>query len=78
MRKISVHFDDELVARLAQLAHADGRPQAEIIREAVSCYRPGPERDRSFALASNFERVDPDSRPISEVPENELMRGFGA
>jgi predicted DNA-binding protein len=68
---------DERADRLALLARAEGRPQAEIVRDAISSYRPRPERDRNFALAGNFERIDPDSRPISEIPEDELMRGFG-
>ena len=77
MRKTSVYLDDEQADRLARLARAEGRPQAEIVREAISCYRPAPKRDRNFALAGNFERIDADSRPISEIPEDELMRGFG-
>ena len=77
MRKTSVYLDDEQADRLARLALAEGRPQAEIVREAISCYRPRPNRDRNFALAGNFERIDADSRSISEIPEDELMRGFG-
>lgn len=77
MRKTSIYLDDEQADRLARLARAEGRPQAEIVRDAISCYRPAPKRDRNFALAGNFERIDPDSRPISEIPEDELMRGFG-
>lgn len=77
MRKTSIYLDDEQVERLARLARAEGRPQAEIVREAISCYRSSPKRDRNFALAGNFERNDDDSRPISEIPEDELMRGFG-
>lgn len=77
MRKTSVYLDDELAGRLARLARTEGRPQAEIVREAISCYRPRPKRDRDFALAGNFERIDADSRPISKIPEDELMRGFG-
>lgn len=77
VRKTSIYLDDELANRLARLARAEGRPQAEIVREAISCYRPAPKRDRNFALAGNFERIDADSRPISEIPEDELMRGFG-
>lgn len=76
MRKFSVYLDDELADRLARLAHMEGRPQAEIVREAISSYRPAPKRDRNFALAGNFERIDTDLRPISEIPEDELMRGF--
>jgi predicted DNA-binding protein len=77
MRKTSIYLDDEQADRLARLARAEGRPQAEIVRDAISCYRPAPKRDRNFALAGNFERIDSDSRPISEIPEDELMRGFG-
>ena len=77
MRKTSIYLDDEQADRLARLARVEGRPQAEIVREAISCYRPAPKRDRNFALAGNFDRIDRDSRPISEIPEGELMRGFG-
>lgn len=77
MRKTSVYLDDEQADRLARLARAEGRPQAEIVREAIACYRPSPTRDRNFALGGNFERIDGDSRPISEIPGDELMRGFG-
>lgn len=77
MRKTSIYLDDEQADRLARLACAEGRPQAEIVREAISCYRPAPKRDRKFALAGNFARIDADARPISDIPENELMRGFG-
>jgi len=77
MRKTSIYLDDEQADRLARLARTEGRPQAEIVRDAIACYRPGPTRDRNFALAGNFERIDADHRPISEIPEGELMRGFG-
>ena len=77
MRKTSIYLDDEQVDRLARLARTEGRSRAEIVREAISCYRPMPKRDRNFALAGNFARIDTDGRPISEIPEDELMRGFG-
>jgi hypothetical protein len=28
-------------------------------------------------LAGNFERIDPDSHPISEISKAKLLRGFG-
>lgn len=77
MHKTSIYLDEEQADRLARLARAEGRSQAEIVREAISCYRPVPKRDRNFALVGNFERIDQDSRPISKIPEDELMRGFG-
>jgi predicted DNA-binding protein len=77
MRKTSVYLDDEQARRLARLSRAAGRPQSQIIREAIAEYEPPASGDRNFALAGNFERVDGDPRPISEIPEDELMRGFG-
>lgn len=36
-----------------------------------------PKQDPEFALAGSFERINPDPRPISEIAESELLRGFG-
>jgi predicted DNA-binding protein len=77
MRKTSVYLDDKQAKRLARLSRTEGRPQSQIIREAIAVYEPPPGRDRNFALAGNFERIDGDPRPISEIPEDELMEGFG-
>lgn len=66
---------------------ADGMNQSEIVaahpdlvaedvQEAIR-YAAETVRNRNFALDGNFERLDPDSHPISEVPEDELMHGFG-
>jgi predicted DNA-binding protein len=78
MRKTSVYLDDQQAEHLAALAREAGRPQAEILREAITAYRLPSSRDRSFALAAGFRRVDGDARPISEIPEQELLEGFGA
>jgi predicted DNA-binding protein len=78
MRKTSVYLDDRQAERLAALARDEGRPQAEILREAIASYRPRSSQDRSFALAAGFRRIDDDPRPISEIPEHELLQGFGA
>lgn len=77
MRKTSIYLSDEQADRLACLAQAEGRSQAEIIREAISAYRSRPNQDRNYAVAGNFERIDLSSRPISEISKVELMRGFG-
>lgn len=77
MRKTSVYLDHEQAERLARLAHLEGRSQAQILRDAIAAYRPAPSRDRDFALASGFTRIDDDPRPISEIPEHELLEGFG-
>jgi predicted DNA-binding protein len=78
MRKTSVYLDDELARRLARLAKQEGRSQADIVRDAIARYEPEPGEDREFALAAGFERIDGDRRAISEIPEDELLEGFGA
>jgi predicted DNA-binding protein len=77
MRKTSVYLNDAQALRLARLARQEGRSQAEVLREAVATYEPKPSADRDFALAAGFERIDGDSRPISQIPEDELLEGFG-
>ena len=77
MRKTSVYLDDEQAERLARLSREEGRSQAEILREAIATYRQRSADDRSFALAAGFSRIDGDPRPISEIPEEELLEGFG-
>jgi predicted transcriptional regulator len=77
MRKTSVYLDDAQAIRLARLARQQGTSQAEILREAVASYEPAPSPDRSFALAAGFSRVDKDPRPISAIPDDELLEGFG-
>jgi predicted transcriptional regulator len=77
MRKTSVYLSDEQAERLAKLAHAEGRSQAEILRDAIERYESPPARDRRFAVAAGFPRIDEDPRPISHIPEHELLEGFG-
>ncbi|MGH2862465.1 MAG: CopG family transcriptional regulator [Solirubrobacteraceae bacterium] len=77
MRKTSVYLADEQAQRLARLARHEGRSQAEILRAAIAAYQPMPSPDRQFALAEGFARIDVDARPISEIPEHELLAGFG-
>jgi predicted DNA-binding protein len=77
MRKTSVYLTERESRRLAELADSEGRSQAEIIREAITAYIPASEAEGDFALAAGFARIDDDSRPISEIPEDELLDGFG-
>jgi predicted DNA-binding protein len=77
MRKTSVYLSERESQRLAELARAEGRSQAEIIREAITAYVPSAKDDGDFALAAGFARIDDEPRPISEIPEDELLEGFG-
>jgi predicted DNA-binding protein len=78
MRKTSVYLSELESRRLAELAESEGRSQAEIMREAILTYVPRRPGDVDFALATGFDRIDSDPRPISEIPEAELLEGFGA
>lgn len=77
MRKTSVYLTERESLRLVELARAEGRSQAEIIREAIAAYVPASRDDGEFALAAGFDRRDGDPRPISEIPDEELLDGFG-
>lgn len=78
MRKTSVYLEEEQAERLARLAREQGRPQAEILREAIASYQSKAPQDRNFALGgAGFKRIDNDPRSIADIPEEELLRGFG-
>ncbi len=60
--------------RLQRLSRELGRSQAEIIREAILQYEPGPPADRNFAV---FNSGVGDGRSVADIPEEELLEGFG-
>lgn len=77
MRKTSVYLTERESARLAELARSERQSQAKIIRDAILAYMPPGSGDGDFELAAGFTRVDDDPRPISAIPEDELLEGFG-
>jgi hypothetical protein len=74
VRKTSVYLDEEQAERLARLAREEGRPQAEILREAVASYQPRTLQDRNFVLAGSGRG---DGSSVTDVPDEELLEGFG-
>jgi len=74
MRKTSVYLGEEQAERLARLARQEGRSQAEILREAIASYQTKLVDDRNFALAGSGHG---DGSSVSDVPEEELLEGFG-
>jgi predicted DNA-binding protein len=77
VRKTSVYLTERETRRLAELSRSEGRSRAEIMREAIAAYVPRGPESGDFGLAAGFPRIDDDPRPISEIPEDELLRGFG-
>ena len=74
MHKTSVYLTPEEIARLATLAERAGTSQAEIMRRAIRLYEPERRGDRNFALIGI---ADGPGDSIADVPEGELLEGFG-
>jgi hypothetical protein len=74
VKKTSIYLDEGDVQRLRRLSEMEGRSQALIIREAIATYEAIRKPERRFALAGSWEG---DGTSIADVPEEELLRGFG-
>jgi hypothetical protein len=70
-----VYLSDDEARRLAELARVEGRPQAEILRDAIAQYRTPGSGDRAFAVTRSGR--GPGGPSIADVPEEDLLRGFG-
>lgn len=70
-----MYLTDAEVERLAWLAEREGTSQAAVIRRAIARYEPDGASDRSFRLAG--VATGPGGS-IADIPEEELLRGFGA
>ncbi|MGH3276686.1 MAG: CopG family transcriptional regulator [Streptosporangiaceae bacterium] len=75
MKKTSVYLDDADVERLSRLAAAEGRSQAEVMRSALAAYEKAQTAPRDFALDGAWTG---DGSSVADVPEEELLAGFGA
>jgi predicted transcriptional regulator len=75
MKKTSVYLTEAEVIRLADLARQERRPQAEVLRDAIAQYRAQGSPDRDFAVARSA--TGRGERSIAEIPESELLEGFG-
>lgn len=74
MKKTSLYLDDSDLARLRRLAAQEGRSQAEIVRAAIAAYELRQTAHRSFSLTGAWEG---DGTSVADVPEDELLKGFG-
>lgn len=74
MRKTSVYLNEADLARLRRLADRLDVSQAEVIREALARYDRSFEVDRDFAVARSGQGP---GTAIADIPEEELLEGFG-
>ncbi|MBA4181223.1 MAG: CopG family transcriptional regulator [Anaerolinea sp.] len=74
MKKTSVYLTESEVAILRRLAEREGKSQATVLREALAAY------DEQHFVAREFLCIgagEGDGRSVVDIPEEELMRGFG-
>ena len=74
MKKTSVYLEDSDVERLRRIAAEEGRSQAEIVRAALSAYEQARNLPRAFALEGAWAG---DGSSVADVPEEDLLVGFG-
>ena len=74
MRKTSVYLDERELRRLAHVAREEHTSQAAIIRRALDRYLTDRTPRREFAL--DGAGAGPGGS-IADIPEEELLEGFG-
>ena len=74
MKKTSVYLEPEHLERLRHAAAAEGRSQAEILREAIIVYTTRQAAPRTFEMAGI---VSVPGLSAADLSEEELLDGFG-
>lgn len=74
MKKTSVYLTESEADVLRNLSEREGRSQAAVLREALAVYDEQSLPDRAFEMDGIFEG---DGTSIADVPDAELMKGFG-
>ena len=74
MKKTSVYLDDEHVEQLRRVAEAEGRSQSEVLRDAILLDASENRPPRTFAM--DGVACGPGGS-IADIPEEELLKGFG-
>jgi hypothetical protein len=74
VKKTSLYLDDGDVERLRRLAQREGRSQADVVRAALAAYESRLVAQRRFSLTGSAEG---DGQSVADLPEEDLLRGFG-
>lgn len=69
-----MYLTDAEVERLERLAHQEGTSRAQVIRSAIGSYVPRRGGSRDFDMARSGRGP---GGSIADIPEEELLRGFG-
>ena len=73
MKKTSVYLTEDEDARLARLSERLGKSRALIMREALATYE-ADHPDRYFSMSGAHQG---DGTSVADIPEEELLKGFG-
>ena len=74
MKKTSVYLTEAQLDRLRRIAEAEGRSQAEVLRDAILLYPSREGGRRVFAMDGAGQGP---GGTIADIPEEDLLRGFG-
>jgi predicted DNA-binding protein len=74
MKKTSIYLDEVDEERLKRLAQREGRSRADIVRAALAAYESNLKPVRKFALTASWHG---DGTSVADIPEEELLKGFG-
>jgi len=66
--------DEKIPGLGRRIAAEEGRSQAEVVRAALSAYERARAVPRVFALEGSWQG---DGSSVADVPEEELLAGFG-
>jgi hypothetical protein len=74
VKKTSLYLDDGDVERVRRLAQREGRSQADVVRAALAAYESQLVAQRRFSLTGCAEG---DGQSVADLPEEDLLQGFG-
>lgn len=74
MKKTSVYLTEREAEILGRIAEDEGKSQATVLREALAACDERPIPNRDFVM---FDCNEGDGTSVADIPEEELLRGFG-
>jgi len=74
MKMLTVELDDEQASWLRKVAEVEGRTEADVVRDAILQYWSRPRGERKLAI-DGVGRGPGGS--IADIPQEELLKGFG-
>ena len=97
MKTLTIELDEGQAATLRRVAEAEGRPEADIARDAIVRYARGRHQNSGLSDGpheTTADHIDESARPrlrtfamigigegpggsIADIPEEELLKGFG-